>query len=363
MTDETVEPSAKKTGLKAGVLVLIGVLCVIVLAASFRQPPTIAQAQSSDTTTDRGRTAKDFNADVLSRLQAETQASPANGAQANARLAAALSGASGTQGADSTEDLLRRLDDHLQAPANGNPRPFVPTTEAAPTAAASRDEKARDSLDAPLTGALAARTDLAVATAAPRHGKAPTTAGQLLPGTVIDITTSQATTTDYPGAPWIGVVTRPVLSRSGAVLVPQGAKLLGAVGANAGPNAVIANRTELTAQKLILPNGTVVALSATGLDAEGAAAITGTTDRHLLAQAGGVLAYALIGSAAYSTASTDPISARDQLTQQTAAQATQQAAPLAAKYLAVQPTNHVRPGTPIKIILTEATDLTTADRS
>lgn len=177
---------------------------------------------------------------------------------------------------------------------------------------------------------------------------------QLPAGTILDGALAQKVSSDYPGSPFVATISRAVRLPNGLLAIPAGSKLIGKTAQDDGPNAIIQGRVTLRAEKIIRPDGSEIALDTRVLDAAGIGAVPGPTDRHVLAQAGGVLAYAVIGATTASSTSGEAFSTGSQFRTEAVQGAGQQVSPLANRYLSVTPTVTPTAGTPIRIVLIDA---------
>ncbi len=171
-------------------------------------------------------------------------------------------------------------------------------------------------------------------------------------GTIIPAITVTKANSDMTGT-FKGMVSQDVFDVSGEyVLIPKGAEvMLKSVRMNT-PNEVINPRVGTTVPWIILPNGNKVDLSkSSGLDREGLAGISDQVDRHLMAQFLGVAAYALVANeTSYegSGANSD-----NSYVGEVSQGIREQASPIAQKYLALTPTNTIRTGQSMNVIVEE----------
>lgn len=167
-------------------------------------------------------------------------------------------------------------------------------------------------------------------------------------GTVISGVLGQAVNSDYQG-PWKGMITRDVYDSSQEyILLPKGTTVIGDTVRIRNANEPIQARMGLTVKWLIPPGGKRISLENNGktLDMSGIAGIKDEVDRHILAQFLGVSAYALISSSAERNEAGSTSFAGD-----IGDGMRQQFGPLAAKYLSLVPTIHIKQGHPIKIFI------------
>lgn len=247
-----------------------------------------------------------------------------------------------------SDEVLRQLasdgadEEARAAAANSAPNPHYPPdyAEAAPSALPST----------PLIGTI----DLTPAkTLSSAHNPQENGSGAA-PGTLVRATLAHSVSSDYPGAPWIAMVNTDALRPDGSVAIRKGETIMGTIGTHDGPNAVLQSRLRLDATQIVGLDGVARPVRAAVLDAAGIAAIPGDTNRHLLAQGGGVLAAAVLGAAAASSTSGEPYSTSSEFSAQAAEGAAQQVSPAITKYLNVAPTITVAAGTPITLLLTES---------
>ena len=134
------------------------------------------------------------------------------------------------------------------------------------------------------------------------------------------------------------------------VLIPKGAEIIAKSIQMSGPNGVINPRMGYTVPWIVLPNGNKIDLSkSTGLDREGMTGISDQVERHLMAQFLGVAAYALVANASsYEGTGT---SFDDSYVGDLSQGIREQTSPLAQQYLAIKPTNIIRPGQSMNVIV------------
>lgn len=187
-------------------------------------------------------------------------------------------------------------------------------------------------------------------------GVAPTETSdrQAAPGTLIRATLAHAVSSDFPGSPWMALVTADAVRPDGSIAVQMGETIMGTIAVHDGPNAVLQSRVTLTAMQIIGQDGTPRPIKAAVLDATGIAGIPGDTSHHVIAQGAGVTAAALLGASAAASTSGDPYSTQAGFQAQAAQGAAQQVQPAISKYLNVMPTTTVPAGTPLTLMLTEA---------
>ena len=178
--------------------------------------------------------------------------------------------------------------------------------------------------------------------------------GGATPGTLIRAALMHAVSSDYPGAPWMAIVTADAVLPTGETVVSAGETIMGTIGRHDGPNAVLQSRLPLLVAQVIAVDGRARPVRAAVLDSSGIAAIPGKTNRHITAQAGGVAAAAVLGASAASATTTDSFSTQSAFSAQAAQGAAQQVTPAVTKYLNVQPTVTLAAGTSITLVLTES---------
>lgn len=174
------------------------------------------------------------------------------------------------------------------------------------------------------------------------------------PGTLIRATLTHSVSSDYPGAPWMAMVTADTYRPDGSVAIRMGEQIMGTIATHDGPNAVLQSRVPLVATQIVGLDGIPRPVRAAVLDAKGIAAIPGDTNRHVLAQGGGVVAAALLGASAATATSEDAYSTQSAFQAQAADGAAQQVSPAITKYLSVAPTITLAAGTPLTLLLTES---------
>jgi type IV secretory pathway VirB10-like protein len=182
----------------------------------------------------------------------------------------------------------------------------------------------------------------------------------LAPGVIVRIRLNGAISTDFPNSSWLGVVTQDVPVRDGSIGIPAGSQVLGTVSTFTGPNRVLQSRAPLAASTIILPNGTLVSPVGDITDADGTGAVAGRTNRHVLAQTGGVLGAAVLGAGAATATSNAPTSTQSALEADAAAGAAQQISPIATQYLNVQPTVTLAAGQTVSLLLTAPLEIPNA---
>lgn len=172
---------------------------------------------------------------------------------------------------------------------------------------------------------------------------------QVMAGTLIPASLITGINSDLPGT-IIAQVTQPVYDTvSGShLLIPQGARLLGRYQSQVSFGQ---DRALVTWNRILFPDGRSITISAPGSDLKGYAGLSDKTDHHwdrVLAAAG--LATLLgIGSELGSDDDTRLVRAIRNGTSDTINQAGQA---IVDKQLGIQPTIKVRPGWPVRVIVT-----------
>jgi type IV secretion system protein VirB10 len=178
---------------------------------------------------------------------------------------------------------------------------------------------------------------------------------ELLAGAVIPAALVTALNSDLPGRV-IAQVTAPVYdSVSGDhLLIPQGARLIGTYDS---ANVYGDNRLFLVWNRIIMPNGW--SLQLTGMEATdptGAAGLSDGTDNHLDRLGGAIGLSAVLSILANEAEGDDGSGDRQSLTQSIGDAAAQEAARVGGRIidrqLNVRPTLRVRPGAPMRVLVT-----------
>jgi len=184
------------------------------------------------------------------------------------------------------------------------------------------------------------------------HGLAnPVSRYELFAGTIIPASLITGVNSDLPGLA-IAQVTQNLWDLSGSILlVPQGSRLLGKV------DSVVAfgqSRALVIWQRIIMPNGTSIEIDNTpASDTEGYAGLEDEVDYHTWRLIKGVALSTLLGVGAQlsvNNSNDDLLSALRQSAQDSANQAGQQ---ITQRNLSIQPTITVRPGWPLRAILSK----------
>lgn len=172
-------------------------------------------------------------------------------------------------------------------------------------------------------------------------------------GTVISAILDNTVISDYDGN-WKAVIQRPVYDAANEfILLPAGTKFIGKTYRPSAVNEAIQSGLGFTVQWAIRPDGKRIDFRrSAGLDGAGVAAIHDQVDRHLWAQAFGVLAYAVVGiGPSTSSFGTQPQSAPDAFVRDATSQSRTLGRNFAQKYLSIVPTSTIRAGTPMKIFV------------
>jgi len=174
---------------------------------------------------------------------------------------------------------------------------------------------------------------------------------ELFAGTIIPASLITGVDSDLPGLA-IAQVTQNLWDLSGSILlVPQGSRLLGKV------DSVVAfgqSQALVIWQRIIMPNGTSIEIDNTpASDTEGYAGLEDEVDYHTWRLIKGVALSTLLGVGAQlsvNNSNDDLLSALRQSAQDSANQAGQQ---ITQRNLSIQPTITVRPGWPLRAILSK----------
>ncbi|HEY9218830.1 MAG TPA: TrbI/VirB10 family protein [Phenylobacterium sp.] len=184
---------------------------------------------------------------------------------------------------------------------------------------------------------------------------APLSPYEIKAGTLIPAALLTAIDTSRPG-PVVAVTTQPVYDTvSGrAVLIPQGARLLGA---QTGDSAYGEKRAFLVWKRLILPNGKSILLDdELAADAQGTVGISGQADRRLPQLGAGIAlsgAITTLGEFARGGGRGRRTGLREMLGSATADQAVELGGRLIDRELEVQPRITVASGAPVQVIVTK----------
>lgn len=174
---------------------------------------------------------------------------------------------------------------------------------------------------------------------------------ELLAGAVIPAALITGLNSDRPGRV-IAQVTAPVYdSVTGAhLLIPQGARLIGAYDNGVGYGD---RRLVLVWNRLILPNGWSINLqNMDGADPTGAAGVEDRTDNHLGRLASAIGLSAIISVIANESEDNAPGTFGESVGDAAAQQAAQTGSRIVDRELTVRPTLRVRPGAPVRLLVT-----------
>lgn len=171
-------------------------------------------------------------------------------------------------------------------------------------------------------------------------------AGAVLPAALVNGLNS-----DLPGSV-IAQITAPVYdSVTGRhLLVPQGARLIGSYRSRPSHGE---RRLFLSWDRLIMPNGASIALGEMeATDVAGASGLQDEVDHHLGATSGAILLSALMSVLANEAEEESDTRVRPSLGDAAAQQAAQTGARIVDRELDVGPTLRVRPGAPVRVLVT-----------
>ena len=174
---------------------------------------------------------------------------------------------------------------------------------------------------------------------------------ELQAGAIIPAALLTGLNSDLPGRV-IAQVTAPVFdSITGRhLLIPQGARLIGTYesGATYGDRRLL-----LVWNRLILPNGWSINLeNMGGADPSGAAGLSDRTDNHLDRLAGAAVLSAIIGVAANESEDDDQQGFARSIGDAAAQEAARSGGRIVDRELSVHPTLRVRPGAPVRVLVT-----------
>ena len=170
-------------------------------------------------------------------------------------------------------------------------------------------------------------------------------------GSVLSGTLDTDLISDYDGN-WRALIARDVYDPTmDYILIPQGSRVVGKTIRVSKVNEVIQNRMGLIVKWIVRPDGKRIDFSrAGGTDQAGVGAIPGDVNYHLMAQLGGVTAYAILGlGPSFETQSGAPQSSQDIALKDLTGGFRTRGRDFANKYLNVVPTITVPAGTPMKI--------------
>ncbi len=182
------------------------------------------------------------------------------------------------------------------------------------------------------------------------HGlENPTSPYQVMAGTLIPASLVTGINSDLPGQ-IIAQITQPVYDTVTGqhTLIPQGSRLLGQYQSQVSFGQ---DRALVTWKRIIFPDGRSITISAPGADLQGYAGLSDRTDHHWdrVFAAAGLATLLGIGSELGSDEDTRLVRALRNGTSDTVNQAGQA---IVDKQLGIQPTLKIRPGWPVRIIVT-----------
>lgn len=171
------------------------------------------------------------------------------------------------------------------------------------------------------------------------------------PGTEMTVTLTKKAISDYMNSSLKAIVNRDVYDITRQyVLVPKGTEINIGILRVRNVNEAISNRMAFLPKNAVRPDGKIIDFtkSASVADREGVGAVEDQTDYHFMAQFLGVAAYALVGTqSSYSgTGDKEGSYAGD-----VGENSREQFAPLVQKYLNIVPTQTIRPGQSMQIVL------------
>ncbi|HVT25472.1 MAG TPA: TrbI/VirB10 family protein [Rhizomicrobium sp.] len=183
------------------------------------------------------------------------------------------------------------------------------------------------------------------------HGlQSPASSYELFAGTVIAASLVTGINSDLPGLA-IAQITQNAYGLSGVLLLPAGSKLIGKV------DSVVAfgqSRALVVWQRIIMPNGSSIEIDNTpATDTEGYTGLEDGVDYHTWRLIKGVALSTLLGvgtQLSVNNSNDDLLTALRQSAQDSANQAGQQ---ITQRNLSIQPTLTIRPGWPLRAILSK----------
>ncbi len=159
---------------------------------------------------------------------------------------------------------------------------------------------------------------------------------------------------DYDGN-WRALLTHDVYDVAREhILMPKGTKITGRTVRVSKVNEILQNRMAFGVTWAVLPDGKRIDMRRTATtDVAGVAALQGAVDRHILAQLGGIAAYAVLGlGPSFSTSvGAEAQSSQDVALQEFTSGSRDMGRRFALKYLNVVPTITIRSGTPMRIFI------------
>ena len=183
----------------------------------------------------------------------------------------------------------------------------------------------------------------------PNRVEAPASPYQVMAGTLIAASLVTGINSDLPGTV-VAQVTQPVYDTVTGqyVLIPQGSRLIGRYQSEVSFGQ---DRALVTWDRIIFPGGASIVISAPGADAKGFAGLSDRTDHHWdrVFIAAGLATILGIGAELGSAGDGDIERAIRRGATDTVNQAGQR---IVERNLAVQPTIEVRPGWPVRVVVT-----------
>jgi len=179
----------------------------------------------------------------------------------------------------------------------------------------------------------------------------PRSAFELQAGAVIPAALVTALNSDLPGRV-IAQVTAPVYDSvtGDHLLIPQGARLIGTYDS---ANAYGDNRIYLVWNRIIMPNGWSIQLQGMeAADPTGAAGLSDRTDNHIDNIAGAVAVSAVLSILANEAESEDEDGFAESVGDAAAQEAARVGGRIIDRQLNVRPTLRVRPGAPVRVLVT-----------
>ena len=183
----------------------------------------------------------------------------------------------------------------------------------------------------------------------PHRVEDPLSPYQVMAGTVIPASLVTGINSDLPGT-IIAQVTQPVYDTVAGqfVLIPQGSRLIGRYQSEVSFGQ---DRALVVWDRILFPNGTSITISEPGADAQGVSGLADRTDHHWdrVFAAAGLATLLGIGSELGNGDDDDVVRAIRRGTSDAVNQAGQRAVD---RNLSIQPTIRVRPGWPVRVIVT-----------
>ncbi|MFC7293000.1 TrbI/VirB10 family protein [Hirschia litorea] len=184
-----------------------------------------------------------------------------------------------------------------------------------------------------------------------RHNlEVPASPYQIMAGTLIPASLVTGINSDLPGT-IIAQITQPVYDTATGhhILIPQGARLLGRYQSSVSFGQ---NRALVIWNRILFPDGHSIIISAPGADEQGYSGLSDKTDHHWdrVFAAAGLATLLGIGSELGANDDSDIVRAIRNGTSDTINQAGQT---IVDKQLGIQPTIKIRPGWPLRVIVTQ----------